>query len=64
MSTLLLTFVFFAIAVLLMTAMVLITGRSFKGSSGGPSCTCVKNGDDLGSCEVDGPTLPVLPPGR
>ena len=61
MQTLVLTFVVFAIAVLLMTAMVLITGRSLKGSCGGPSCTCAKNGEDLGSCETKGPSLPTHP---
>ena len=61
MQTLLLTFVFFAIAVLLMTVMVLVSGRSLKGSCGGPSCTCAKNGEDLGSCEIDSPSLPVHP---
>jgi hypothetical protein len=64
MQTLLLTFVFFTIAVLLMTVMGLVSGRSLKGSCGGPSCTCAKNGEDLGSCEVEGSTLPVLPPNR
>jgi hypothetical protein len=61
MQTLLLTFVFFAIAVGLMTVMVLVSGRSLKGSCGGPICTCVKNGEDIGSCEIDSPSLPVHP---
>ena len=61
METLILTFALFAVAVLLMTAGVLISGRSLKGSCGGPSCTCNADGKDLGSCEHDGPTLPILP---
>jgi len=61
METLILTFALFAVAVLLMTAGVLISGRSLKGSCGGPSCRCTNEGREIGSCEHDGPTLPILP---
>ncbi len=61
MQTLVLTFVFFTIAVLLMTAVVLISGRRLKGSCGGPSCQCTNEGKDIGSCETDGPVLPTHP---
>jgi hypothetical protein len=61
MQTLVLTFVFFTIAVLLMTAGVLISGRRLKGSCGGPTCHCDAEGKDLGSCEADGPVLPTHP---
>lgn len=61
MQTLLLTFAVFTIAVLLMTAGVLISGRSLKGCCGGPSCKCVSEGKDLGSCDVDSPSLPTYP---
>jgi hypothetical protein len=50
MVTLLLTFAVFLVAVLAMTAGVLITGRSLKGSCGGPSCTCVADGEDVLEC--------------
>ena len=59
METLILTFALFAVAVLLMTAGVLISGRSLKGSCGGPSCKCNAEGQDLGSCEFEDSTLPV-----
>ena len=39
MQTLILTFVVFLAAVLAMVVGVLVTGRSLKGSCGGPSCT-------------------------
>jgi hypothetical protein len=61
MQILFLTFAIFTIAVLLMTAGVLISGRSLKGSCGGPSCECNAEGKDLGSCQVDSPTLPTYP---
>ena len=61
MQTLLLTFAFFTIAVLLMTAGVLISGRSLKGSCGGPSCECNADGKDIGSCDFEESTLPTLP---
>jgi hypothetical protein len=50
METLILTLVVFLVAVLAMVAGVLITGRSLKGSCGGPSCTCVTEGDDILEC--------------
>jgi hypothetical protein len=59
METLLLTFVLFAAAVLVMTAGVLISGRSLKGSCGGPSCKCVSEGKDLGACDFEESTLPT-----
>ena len=62
MQTLLLTFAIFTIAVLLMTAGVLISGRSLKGSCGGPSCKCDADGKDLGACEFEESTLPTHPP--
>ena len=61
MQTFLLTFALITIAVLLMTACVLISGRSLKGSCGGPSCKCNAEGSDLGSCEFEDSTLPTLP---
>ena len=61
MQTLVLTFIFFTVAVLLMTAGVLISGRRLKGSCGGPSCEGTKEGRDIGSCEADGPALPTVP---
>jgi hypothetical protein len=61
MQTFLLTFALFAIAVLLMAAGVLISGRSLKGSCGGPSCKCNTDGKDLGACEFEESTLPTLP---
>jgi hypothetical protein len=61
MQTLLLTFAFFTISVLLMTAGVLISGRSLKGSCGGPSCKCNAEGKDLGACDFEESTLPTHP---
>jgi len=61
MQTLLLTFAIFTIAVLLMTAGVLISGRSLKGSCGGPSCKCSADGKDLGSRDFKESMLPTLP---
>jgi hypothetical protein len=61
MQIFLLTFVLFAVAVLAMTAGVLLSGRSLKGSCGGPSCTCAKEGKDLATCDAEeGPVLPIL----
>jgi len=59
MQTLILTFAIFTVAVLLMTAGVLISGRSLKGSCGGPSCKCEREGKDLGSCDFEESTLPT-----
>jgi len=61
MQTLVLTFALFLIAILLMAIGVLFTGRSLRGSCGGPSCTCASEGKDLGSCETETPSLPVHP---
>lgn len=51
MATLILTFVLFLVAVLAMAAGVVVTGRSLKGSCGGPSCTCAAEGKDVMKCE-------------
>ncbi len=62
METPLLTFVVFLLAVLAMAAGVMITGRSLKGSCGGPSCTCASEGKDITQCsesDDDGMSLPV-----
>ena len=59
MQTFLMTFAFFTLAVFMMTAGVLISGRSLKGSCGGPSCKCVEEGKDLGSCDFEESTLPT-----
>ena len=59
METLILTFVLFAVVVLLMTAGVLISGRSLRGSCGSPSCKCNAEGEDLGSCEFKESALPT-----
>jgi len=64
METLLLTFAVFLLAVLAMAVGVMVTGRSIKGSCGGPSCDCTANGKDLHSCDDeadDGLSLPVHP---
>jgi hypothetical protein len=53
METLLLTFIVFAVAVLAMVAGVLITGRSLKGSCGGPSCKCTVTGENVHECGVE-----------
>lgn len=50
MVTLFLTIVVFLVAVLAMVAGVMITGRSLKGSCGGPSCKCVAEGEDVLDC--------------
>jgi hypothetical protein len=50
MQTLILTLVVFLVAVLAMVVGVLITGRSLKGSCGGPSCECVADGEDILEC--------------
>jgi hypothetical protein len=54
MQTLILTFVVFLAAVLAMVVGVLVTGRSLKGSCGGPSCKCVAEGEDVTRCDEDG----------
>jgi hypothetical protein len=61
MATLLLTFALFLVAVLAMVAGVIVTGRSLKGSCGGPSCKCVADGDDVLACGEDKPSESSLP---
>ena len=61
MNTLILTFVVFLLAVLAMVAGVLVTGRSLRGSCGGPSCTCVRDGRDVTSCAPSGDGRTSLP---
>ncbi len=61
MQILLLTFVLFSVAVLVMTAGVLISGRSLNGSCGGRSCQCVREDKDLGACDFNKSTLPTHP---
>jgi len=62
MQTLILTFVVFLLAVLAMAAGVMVTGRSLKGSCGGPSCKCASEGEELLSCAKEsdnGASLPM-----
>jgi hypothetical protein len=62
MQTLILTFVVFLLAVLAMALGVMVTGRSLKGSCGGPSCKCVADGDDVLACAEErenGASLPM-----
>ena len=61
MQTLILTFVVFLLAVLAMVAGVLVTGRSLKGSCGGPSCKCVAEGDDVLACAEGSDNSASLP---
>lgn len=62
MQTLFLTFALFLFVVLVMAVGVIFTGRSLRGSCGGPSCTCQHEGEDLGSCEFEeGLKLPTQP---
>jgi hypothetical protein len=65
MMTLILTLVVFLVAVLVMIAGVRITGRSLKGSCGGPTCHCASEGEELHSCDQRPDdckvSLPVLP---
>ena len=61
MQTLILTFFVFVVVVLAMAVGVAVTGRSLRGSCGGPDCMCESEGRPLGSCELDGKDLPVLP---
>jgi hypothetical protein len=61
MATLILTFAVFLLAVLAMVVGVLLSGRSLKGSCGGPSCACAREGRDVTACPEDrGPSLPVV----
>lgn len=57
MTTVLLTFALIALVMLVMAIGVLVSGRSLRGSCGGPSCQCRNDGKPLHSC--DSPTLPV-----
>lgn len=61
-QTLLLTFGFFLLFVLMMAIGIMISGRSLRGSCGGSSCTCSADGKEPGSCEYDGPVLPTHQP--
>ncbi|MCU0304973.1 MAG: hypothetical protein MUC56_13045 [Thermoanaerobaculales bacterium] len=66
MTTVLLTVAIFLLAVLAMVGAALVTGRSLKGSCGGPSCGCAREGHDITRCENgawrgDLPTLPNHP---
>ena len=61
MQTLILTFVVFLLAVLAMAAGVMVTGRSLKGSCGGPSCKCTAEGEELLSCAEESDNSASLP---
>ncbi len=61
MQTLLLTFAVFLVVVLVMAVGVIFTGRSLRGSCGGPDCVCEAEGKALGSCEFDDKGLPIHP---
>lgn len=67
METMILTAVAFLLAVLAMAIGVMVTGRSLKGSCGGPSCRCVAEGKDVLACADDdgggGASLPMHPRG-
>lgn len=65
MATFFLTFVFFAIAVTALAIGVIVTGKSIKGSCGGPSCKCSADGKELTRCDepADALSLPVHPNG-
>ena len=62
MQTLLLTFGFFLLFVLMMAIGVMVNGRSLRGSCGGSNCTCAADGKESGSCEYEGPALPTHQP--
>lgn len=61
MQTLVLTFAVFVVVVLVMAVGVIVTGRSLRGSCGGPDCVCEAEGKALGSCDLDDKGLPVHP---
>ena len=63
MQTIVLTFALFVLVVLVMAAGVMITGRSLRGSCGGPECVCESDGKPLGSCDLEGENLPIHPSG-
>jgi len=60
-QTVVLTFAVFVVVVLLMAVGVMVTGRSLRGSCGGPNCQCEAEGKELGSCEIEGEGLPIHP---
>ncbi|HSO23001.1 MAG TPA: hypothetical protein VLT81_08830 [Chondromyces sp.] len=62
METLLLTVVLFIVIVAVMAVGVMLSGRSLRGSCGGPSCVCKAEGKDPGSCEFEGKPLPTHQP--
>jgi hypothetical protein len=62
MQTLVLTFALFVLIVAVMAVGVVLTGRSLRGSCGGPSCVCKAEGKDPGSCEHEAAhSLPTHP---
>lgn len=61
MQTIVLTFAIFVVVVLAMAVGVMVTGRSLRGSCGGPDCVCESEGKPLGSCDLEGKTLPIHP---
>lgn len=61
MQTIVLTFLVFVVVVLLMAVGVMVSGRSLRGSCGGPACVCEAEGKALGSCELEEKGLPVHP---
>ena len=61
METLFLTFGLFVVIVLVMAIGVMLTGRSLRGSCGGPSCVCKAEGREPGSCDAESPSLPTHP---
>lgn len=64
MTTVILTIVVFAVAMLALSVGLIIAGKSIKGHCGGPSCTCATEGKDITQCsehEHDDMTLPVHP---
>jgi hypothetical protein len=64
MTTVLLTAALFLLAVLAMVGAGLITGRSLRGSCGGPSCRCAAEGEDVIRCQDrddDTISLPMHP---
>ena len=62
METLLLTVVLFGVIVAVMAVGVMLSGRSLRGSCGGPSCVCKTEGKVPGSCEYEGKALPTHQP--
>lgn len=62
METLLLTVVLFGVIVAVMAVGVMLSGRSLRGSCGGPSCVCKTEGKVPGRCEFESPALPTHQP--